>query len=98
MQNHARQCLRHVCNKLLIGAHQTCAVLAVHRENFVKMDPRSQPTLHGPTGPMVPDPMKEGPHRYEGEWRPWLKPSEGRNYYPSKYDGPGYPPKGAVVW
>jgi hypothetical protein len=52
---------------------------------------RSLPTNFGPTGPIVPDPQPDGPHAYQGVWKPWLTQAEARGYYPETYDGPGYP-------
>jgi len=53
----------------------------------------SNPTHFGPTTPITPDLQpNEGPHVYQGVWKPWLTNEEERETYPSAYSGPGYPP------
>ena len=53
----------------------------------------SNPTHFGPTTPITPDLQpNEGPHVYQGVWKPWLTNDEERETYPSAYSGPGYPP------
>ncbi len=60
--------------------------------NFEKSDAASDPSNFGPTTPITPDPQPdEGPHVYQGVWKPWLSSNEDSRLYPSWYTGPGYP-------
>ena len=51
----------------------------------------SNPEQFGPTTPITPDPQTdEGPHIYQGVWKPWLTNAKEKTKYPSAYVGPGY--------
>ena len=60
--------------------------------NFSRKDVKSNPTHFGPTTRITPDPQSNGPHIYQGVWKPWLTKEEERETYPTAYSGPGYPP------
>ena len=61
-------------------------------ENFSEKDKASNPMNFGPSTPIIPDPQSnEGPHIYEGVWKPWLNDYQDKSLYPTYYFGPGYP-------
>merc|ERR1719263_653139 len=61
-----------------IGEYRQHTILP--SRNFRRFDPASDPERHGPA--------LEG---YHGVYRPWLSPQQDAQFYPSKYNGPGYP-------
>ena len=59
--------------------------------NYSTKDKKSDPLNFGPTVRISPDPQpNDGPHIYQGVWKPWLTQSEEAETYPTAYSGPGY--------